>query len=378
MALPPIKLRLGGEDVHLVASRELDRWGGYLNGKRGAYELITPENIADIRSALMCPRWVDTEGVYTELYKQLEDRSAVFFEIPPEDVPFDAPPIVDIHELLPTGGDPSTHQPQGPGPDPGVHWIEIVCISSQGGSYAGAKARLRLPDGRSEYVTLDGGSSVRFDDLTEGGTVHFELSGDAIARGNATVPVATRYELGKPIGLVTRKRHVLVVHPNPNAFVSVALFVGDEPVLTGRYTLATNGGDDQGTLDAEAARADGFSLPSPATYAFEEVILPPRPVVQPEEDRGTDGVDASTDGGSDGRQPGGGPDPGTTPPLGPLPADSVRISLRLDDGTPLPATIELQHARTETVEGDQATFDGVDGQPTLVIRGARIDPAASS
>ncbi|MCR9162357.1 MAG: hypothetical protein ACE37F_31520 [Nannocystaceae bacterium] len=37
MVLPPIKLRLGGEDVHLVPQRALERWGGFLNGGRAAF-----------------------------------------------------------------------------------------------------------------------------------------------------------------------------------------------------------------------------------------------------------------------------------------------------------------------------------------------------
>lgn len=39
MALRRIKLRLDGEELHIVSSRELERWGGYINGARAAYTL---------------------------------------------------------------------------------------------------------------------------------------------------------------------------------------------------------------------------------------------------------------------------------------------------------------------------------------------------
>ena len=291
MALRPIKLRLDGEELHLVAARDLQRWGGFLNARRAAYTLVTPHNVADIRHALMVPRWIDTEGVFTELRKQLEDDSALFFEVPPEPVTWDEPDIIDIHDLIPDGGDDSL-EPERPSPQPGLHWIEVVCVSAQGGGFAGAKARVRLPDGRDEYVTLDGRSSVRFDDLTEGGTVHFELSGDAVARGSDPVPLGQRYELGAPVGLPTRKRHVLIVHPNPRAFVSVELFVEDTPVTVGRYTLTTKNGETAGALEGVVVREEGFMLPSQSTYAFEGVIFPPRP---PEEEDDVDDDDRTDD-----------------------------------------------------------------------------------
>ena len=364
VALKPIKLRLDGEDIHLVPTRELDRWGGFLNGPRGAYTLITPDNIAEIRHALMCRPAIPTEGVYTELRKQLEDGSALFFEVPPKPVAWDSIPEIDIHDLIP-GGDDTDDDPR-PGPDGGLHWIEIVCISAEGGSYAGAKARVRLPDGRSEYLALDGRSSVRFDDLTEGGTVHFELSGDAIARGTLQVPVGTRYELGAPIGLTTRKQHVLIVHPNPRAFVSVELFVEDEPVTVGKYTLRTKAGDQSGALEGEVARADGFVLPSTASYSFEQVILPPRPA--------EDADDIEDDPSRPEDIPEGpiGGDPITHEPTPPLAADALRVTLRLADGTPIPATITLSHASTEDAEGDEAEFNGVNGNATLTAGGFKL------
>ncbi len=369
MALPPIKLRLDGEEIHLVAERDLQRWGGFLNGRRAAYELVSPDNIAEIRRALMCPRHVRTDGVFTELRKQLEDGSALFFEIPPEAVPWDAPPVVDIKDLLPTGGD-ETYGPDGGRPDGGLHWIEIVCVSASGGSFAGERARIRLPDGRSEFVTLDGRSSVRFDDMTEGGTVHFELSGDAVARGTLELPGGTRYELGAPIGLSTRRQHVLQVHPNPRAFVSVELFVDEEPVLQGLHTLTSANGDESAALDGTQLRADGFVLPSSAHYAFEEVILPPRPAVEETEGK--------TDGGGEGPDPTPitplptGTDPSTHAPSQPVPEDSIRVSVRLPDGTPLRGTITLTHARVDEAEGDEAEFDEVEGEATLTLSNLQL------
>jgi len=55
VASRPIKLRLDGEEIHLVSRRELDRWGGYINAARAAYTLVTPENVATIRQSLLTP-----------------------------------------------------------------------------------------------------------------------------------------------------------------------------------------------------------------------------------------------------------------------------------------------------------------------------------
>lgn len=323
MALPPIKLRLDGEEVHLVSQRELERWGGFLNGGRAAWALVSPDNIGPIRRALMCPRHVSTEGVFTELRKQLEDGSALFFEVPPQEVRWDAPPVVDIKELLPTGGD-ETYGPDRGGPSPGLHWIEIVCVAASGGSFAGARARVRLPGGRSEYVTLDGRSSIRFDDLTEGGTVHFELSGDAVAHGQLQLTGGTRYELGAPIGLSTQRQHVLDVHPNPRAFVSVALFIEDQPVVQGQHTLTSTKGDKTAALDGTELSAEGLALPSTASYAFEQVILPPR-----EADGGDDKGGGRDDKGG-GEDEGGGADTGGGGVV--APTQELRLRLRGAEG----------------------------------------------
>lgn len=320
MALPPIKLSLNGEDIYLVPSRELGRWGGYLHGRRSAYQLVTPDNASEIRLALTLPRGQDTEAVFVELSKQLEDGSALFFELPLKPVAWDAPEEIDIFDLIPSKGDDDTRGDR-PTPETGLHWIEVVCVGARGGSYSGAKARLRLPDGRSESVTLDGRSSLRFDDLTESGTVHFELASDAVAHGEGTPTPGHRYELGSPIGLVTRKRHVLVVHPNPRAFVSVELFVDDEPVSQGSYTLSTKLGDDTGGLNGEAVQASGFALPSAATFAFDRVLLPPPPDEQPEDPIRPDGPD----------DPPPGPDGPTPGPDGPIPVGPDPEPDRPDD-----------------------------------------------
>ena len=315
----------------------------------------------------MCTPSVDTEGVFVELRKQLEDGAASFFEIPPPQVPFEAAEAIDIFDLIPGRGiDGGDLRPDG---NPGLHWIEVICVSAKGESFAGARARIRLPEGRSEFVTLDARSSVRFDDLTDDGTAHFELSGDAVARGTLPIPTGTRYELGSAIGLPTRRQHVLIVHPNPGAFVSVELFVEQDPVLSGQYTLTTKNGEHAGALEGELVRDDGFVIPSAASFAFEQVILPPRV------EEGDQHEDEAGD--TDTQNPTvpvpTGTDPSTQEPFeGPVPADSIRITLRLDDGTPLPGTIELSHARTEAQEGDQAEFSGVQGEATVVLRGLRL------
>ena len=363
MALKPIKLRLDGEQVHLVPARDVDRWGGYINGRRGAWELTTAENIGDIRQALMCPPSQDTEGVYTELRKQLEDGSALFFEVPPESVPFDRPPEIDIHDLIPDRRD---DRGENPGAHESLHWLEVVCVSAKGESFAGAKARVRLPDGRTENVTLDGSSSFRFDDITESGTAHFELSGDAIARGPLRSPEGSRYELGASIGLPMRRQHVLVVHPNPRAFVSVELFVEDEPVCVGNYTLTTKLGDQGGALDGKEARAEGFALPSSATYSFQQVTLPPRPANEDAPDK------------PDGSLPSESPEPVGNDPIthepkrDPIAEDAVRVTLRLKDGSSLPGSIQLSHAKIDEAEGDEAEFSGVGSAGTLRARSLRI------
>lgn len=364
MPLKPIKLRLDGEEVHLVPTREVNRWGGYINGRRGAWELTTAENIGDIRHALMCPPSQDTEGVYTELRKQLEDGSALFFEVQPESVPFDRPPEIDIHDLIPERRDDRGGKT--PGAHESLHWLEVVCVSAKGESFAGAKARVRLPDGRTEYVTLSGSSSFRFDDITEGGTAHFELSGDAIARGPLRSPEGSRYELGASIGLPTRRQHVLVVHPNPHAFVSVELFIEDEPVSTGNYTLTTKLGDQAGALDGNEARADGFALPSSATYSFQEVTLPPRPANEDTPDK-PDGALPSGDSGAVGTDP-----ISHEPQRDLVAADAVRVTLRLKDGSSIPGSIQLSHAKIDEAEGDEAEFSGVGSAGTLRARSLRI------
>ncbi|MGH1346439.1 MAG: hypothetical protein ACRBN8_33040 [Nannocystales bacterium] len=366
MALPPIKLSLDGEEIHLVAARELDRWGGYLHARGAAYALVTPENISRIRHALMCSPSVDTEGVFVELRKQLEDGGALFFEVPPAEVPFEATEAIDIFKLIPKGG--NDDEDRRPGPNPGLHWIEVICVSAKGESFAGARARIRLPGGRSEFVTLDARSSVRFDDLTDDGTAHFELSGDAVARGTLDIPTGTRYEIGSAIGLPTRRQHVLIVHPQPGAFVSVELFVEEEPVLSGQYTLTTKNGDTAGALEGELVRDDGFPIPSAASFSFEQVLPPPRTEDAQERDE-----DADADSQTPVEPVPTGTDPSTQDPLeGPVPEDSIRVTLQLDDGTPVPGTIELSHARTETQDGDQAEFSGVEGEATVAIRGLRL------
>lgn len=376
MGLPPIKLRLHGEELHLVDTRELDRWGGYLNARRAAFSLVTPENISALRNTLLVPPATDSEGVFTELRKQLEDGSALFFEIPPSPVRWDPPPQTDLIDLIPKGGT-DDHGAGGSTPNAGLHWIEVVCISAQGQSFAGSKARIRFPGGRSEFVTLDSRSAVRFDDLTDSGTAHFELSGDASPVGSVQVPVGTRYEQGAAIGLVTRRRHVLIVHPNPEAFVSVELLLDGESVTDGAYTLTTKHGDTAGPLGADPARDEGFPLPSTATYAFEGVIVPPRPVDddgpekpdKPDKPVGPNGPD----------KPVGPVGPGGLPPT-----VGIGFTLRHAGGEqPIPgARVKIVVAgeeRTATANADGlVTFndlpDGVSSVEAFLVGGGELPP----
>jgi len=46
VALRPIEFRLDGDELHSIGEGELRRWGGYLNGRRAAYTLVTPHDVA--------------------------------------------------------------------------------------------------------------------------------------------------------------------------------------------------------------------------------------------------------------------------------------------------------------------------------------------
>lgn len=364
MGLPPIKLRLGGDELHLVDTRELDRWGGYLNARRAAFTLVTPENIPAVRTSLLIPPSANSEGVFTELRKQLEDGAALFFEIPQAPVRWDAPAHTDLIDLIPKGGGDDTNG-GGPNPNTGLHWIEVVCISAKGQSFAGSKAQLRLPGGRSEFVTLDSRSSIRFDDLTDSGTAHFELSGDATPVGSVQVPAGTRYEQGAPVGLVTRRRHVLIVHPNPEAFVSVELWIDGEPVPEGTYTLTTKNGEFPGALGGEPARDEGFPVPSAASYAFESVIVPPRPADGPVGPLGPGGLPPGVGPlGPGGLPPGVTPvGPGGLPPgVGPLGPGGLQPSVGI--------TFSLRHAQSEEPLPGARVKIIVDGEERIAIANA--------
>lgn len=274
MGLPPIKLQLGGEELHLVPARDLDRWGGYSNGRRAAWELTRPENVGALRTALLIEPHRSTEAVFVELRKQLEDGTALFFEVPPSPVAWEQAPSTDLIDLLPDGRRADDSDRGGAGT--GVSWIEILCVSPEGSGFAGSKARVRLPDGRTEHVTLDGRSVVRFDDVTEHGTAHFELSADSVPKGDLGVTSGIRYELGSPTGLVLSRRHVLVVHPNPRAFVSVEVLVDGAAVPQGRYRLSSSSGVRDGELSGDAVREAGLMLPSNSSLALDLVLIPPR------------------------------------------------------------------------------------------------------
>jgi hypothetical protein len=102
--------------------------------------------------------------------------------------------------------------------------------------------------------------------------------------------------------------------------------------------LTSAGGDQTAELSGDPARAEGFALPSEATYAFEGVILPPRP-----SDNGGGGNGGGDNGGGNngggnngggdnggGDNGGGGTEP-TQPELTWLSFEVVR-----EDGGPIP------------------------------------------
>ena len=153
------------------------------------------------------------------------------------------------------------------------------------------------------------------------------------------------------------------MHPNPRAFVSVELFVEDEPITVGDYTLSTKAGDQSGALEGEVSRADGFMLPSTASYSFEQVILPPRPAEDIEDDPSR--PEDIPEGPSEAIR-------SATSRRLHFAADALRVTLRLADGTPIPATITLSHASTEDAEGDEAEFNGVNGNATLTAGGFKL------
>ncbi len=99
---------------------------------------------------------------------------------------------------------------------------------------------------------------------------------------------------------------------------------------------------------------------------FEKVILPPRPaedaVTPSKPDKTTPITPVPT-----------GIDPATHDPSTPaLAQDTLVVTLRLEDGTPIPATLELSHAKDETAQGDEARFEGVKGAGTLTVKALQL------
>lgn len=56
----------------------------------------------------------------------------------------------------------------------------------------------------------------------------------------------------------------------------------------------------------------------------------------------------------------------------PVAADAVRVTLRLQDGSPVFARIQLVHASTEQADGDQAEFSGIQGPAALTVTALRF------
>ena len=287
----PIKLRLNGRVVHLVPTREVQRWTGFLNAAGAARELLTPDTVADIRRSLMMPR-TSTRDVYIQLTKELEDGGAYFFEVTREHPAFDSPPETDIFSLIPDGERDGSDQ-RDQGRNLGAHWISITCLSPSGQSFAGARVRFKEHGKGYEFGTLNSQSCLHLAELSDDGTFYFELSADARAGDHLRPPNGTRYDLGAPIGLTTGREHVLVVHPNPRARVTASLFVGDEPVTSGEYTLNTPLGEATGQHDTEPARVEGSLVPTNATYRFRRVA-PPLPTRKARTTSDTDPGDQSS------------------------------------------------------------------------------------
>jgi len=98
-------------------------------------------------------------------------------------------------------------------------WIEIRCIGTAGGSFAGAPVRLRLPGGEIVERRVGAGSVLRIDDLRSGGACRFEMLGGARRQG--AVPLPERPALGTggtrvrrggpPVDLATGARHLVLV-----------------------------------------------------------------------------------------------------------------------------------------------------------------------
>ena len=301
-----IKLRLNGRTVHLVPMREVQRWTGFVNAADAARELLTPTTVADIRSSLMMPR-TTTEKVYVQLTKELEDGGAFFFEVPREQPMFDPVPEFDLFDLLPNGTDDDDNDARNRGQggdahrDRGLRWISITCVSPSGRSFAGASVRFRAHGNGFEYGTLNSQSCLHLADLTEGGTVQFELSADARPGSYLRPPEGAQYELGAPVGLATGREHLLVVHPNPRALVTASLVIGGESVTTGAYTLSTPAGTTRGQHDGAPARNEGALVPTAATYSFNGVALPIPKRIPRAADEAADGESGSADGSDDAR-----------------------------------------------------------------------------
>lgn len=369
MAFDPIRLRLNGEEIHVVADRDVHRWSGWFSARRAAFALMSPVNARPIRDALFVPEAMQTQRVFVELTKQLEDGSAFFFELPM--------PSGSWHQHSKGGGGGGAGGGGGGGTDrpteDKVHWIEVVCVNDAGQAFVGASAEIQLPDGRKEFVKLDGRSSVRFDDLSEGGSAHFELDQQAEPQGTALDTPTETYTLGQRAMLRTRKRHVLRVTPNPDAWVG--LEVGQYELLAseaddgavgsalefvfvelGEYALRTSKGEDVGQTKDGAAEALNLRMPSEAEADLRDIILAPRAASEDDED-GEDGGKTK-------------PIPGEARQVAP---HDILVTVHAPGGESLEADINMQDgARSQDERGVESLFENVDGAVTLTLTSVKL------
>lgn len=154
-------------------------------------------------------------------------------------------------------------------------WLEVSCLGPNGESYAFSKCRVRLPDGSTRYETLDHRSRLRLDDVSEGGTCHFELSADAQPDGGriSAPPRAVVYELGTAAAVSTSAVHVLTVSTS-RAWVEIEVKDSrGRPVPHFGGSLRTSDGPQSITLDAGGLFRQG-QLPDAAPLSVELRAVP--------------------------------------------------------------------------------------------------------
>lgn len=205
-------------------------------------------DLAALRHAVGSAQGGDRATLLRRLTSELELGGAHLLRIPPRARRLDAPAVQNLSDLF---------DPVGPGGEEPAHdWVAWVCVGLAGESFAGARFRLRVPGGNTQYGTLDGRSSFRVDRLAESGTCHLELSTDSAAAQGAPPPLGglpatgdPRVALGRSIGLRSGRDHVVVITPV-------------EPVTDGPVPLFPNSVDivPERELVFEVVSAQGLQL----------------------------------------------------------------------------------------------------------------------